>query len=175
MTERQAPTVHSIRLIGPWEYAWVNGPRGDAGRNEADVEAGAGDKPSVLLPGNRVRMPSTWREAFGNVAGTVRFRRRFHQPTNLDSDERVRVRIPEVGGTCRAWLGELELSPVAEDTGPGLLFDVTEWLKPACELTVEVTFNPAEDDGPGGLPRAAVLEIGPALPQHSGSSSIKRS
>ncbi len=77
--------VHRINLKGPWEYEWVDGVV------EGEPEFG-------FAKTGRVKMPTDWLLVFGTATGTVRFRRRFHRPTNLAADERVWIAFAAVGG-----------------------------------------------------------------------------
>lgn len=133
--------VHRILLRGPWDCEWLSGP----------------DPELAELP-TRVRMPVSWADAFGTVAGRVRFRRRFHQPTNLDPAERVALAFEGIGGTAvvRVNSAVAELQP---GTNGILRCDVTDSLKEANEVTVEVDFDARSTDEPGGLWKPVAVEI----------------
>lgn len=136
-------TVHRINLKGPWEYEWVEGVLA------ADV-----------TNTGRVKMPADWQAFFGPVAGTVRFRRRFHRPTNLDADERVWIAFGGVGGTGTVDMNGTRLGAIESSLEPQR-FDVTSLLQPNCELFVELRFIPDEQPSqPGGLYAPVAIEIG---------------
>ena len=144
--------VHRIHLRGPWEYEWIS------------------DSPNLTKPQNRsergsfpatgrVKMPADWESIFGAIFGTVRFRRRFHQPTNLDPHERVFIVFDGVGGAMRVWVNSRELGRIEETIEP-IEFEVTELLRPSNLLVVEIEFN-ADADGlqAGELWAAVAIEI----------------
>ena len=112
--------THLIRLNGPWT---CEGP------------APAGAEPPHT-GSHDVTVPATWRSLFGDTAGTARFRRRFHKPTNLEPHERVRIAVEEPIGPARLTLNG---DPLHEAPGAPGRFDVTDALRPYNELTVEIT------------------------------------
>ena len=135
--------VHRIHLKGPWEYEWL-GPFWE-------------DLPFEKR--GRLRMPVSWESAFGRTVGMVRFSRRFHQPTNLDPHERVLLVFDGIGGQGTVRLNDNALGAVEASAGR-LEFDVTENLRPSCELTVELEFDPAgQGKTPGGLWGPVAIEI----------------
>lgn len=135
---------HRMHLKGPWQYEWL----GPSDALPPDVE-----------PAGRLKMPAEWRTSFGSAAGTARFRRRFNRPTNLDADERVFVVLDGVGGTGEARLDDRRLGTVDGAQGSAA-FDVTDLLKPANELVVELEFDPAVDESVrGGLWGPVAIEI----------------
>jgi hypothetical protein len=129
--------THSIRLIGPWQVEWID-PPGE--------------------PSSTVKMPAEWSSLFGNRAGTVRFTRMFHRPTNLDAGERVWIEFTGVGGG-----GEVRVNGVVVGTielgANSARFEITVQLQPRNELVVELMFNPKASSAPGGLHEAVALRI----------------
>src|SRR5262245_17267846 len=106
--------THRIRLKGPWEYQWVASD--DASPIESSTAVG------------RVKMPSDWQSTFGDRAGTVRFRRRFHRPTNLEPHERVSIAFDGIGGSGQVWLNGTTLGTFAAEAH-SLAFDITALLQ----------------------------------------------
>ena len=135
------PTFHEIRLRGPWRYEWT----------------GAAASPQGMPPVGRVMMPATWQSLFDARAGSARFRRRFHRPTNLGARERVMLVFNGVGGSGQVALNEEPVGPVGGNALPER-FDVTARLLPTNELTVEIEYDPASGE-PGGLWGTVALEI----------------
>ena len=135
------PSTHQIRLRGPWRYEWT----------------GAAVLPQGLPLVGRVVMPASWQSLFGARAGSARFRRRFHRPTNLGVRERVMLVFNGVGGSGQVALNAERLAPVGGDASPER-FDVTARLLPTNELTVEIEHDPASGE-PGGLWDTVALEI----------------
>ncbi|MGH7129010.1 MAG: NRDE family protein, partial [Planctomycetaceae bacterium] len=76
-------SIHRIHLRGPWDYEWLST---------------SADSRIAVAPAGRMKMPASWRDRFGEAAGTVRFRRRFHRPTNLEPRERVFLVFDGIGG-----------------------------------------------------------------------------
>src|SRR6185436_17993859 len=53
----------------------------------------------VDLPPNRtVRLPAFWQELFGAFRGRIRFRRKFHPPSNIGAEDRLAIVFSSVGG-----------------------------------------------------------------------------
>lgn len=129
-----------MHLKGPWE-----------------VLAAPGSEP---FPETRtVTMPQSWRMLFGSQTGTVRFRRAFHRPTNLDPHETVWIVLTQVGGTGQLWLNDQPCGTFDPATASPPRFEITPHLKPRNHLTVEVTFDPGSTNADGGLYGAVALEI----------------
>jgi hypothetical protein len=129
-----------MHLKGPWELLVV-----------------PGFQPSPEM--RTVTMPQSWQTLFGPVAGTARFRRAFHRPTNLAPHETVWIVLTEVGGMGRVWLNDQPCGTFAPLTASPPRFEITSHLKPRNHLTVEVTFDPGSTTAEGGLYGAVALEI----------------
>ncbi len=143
---------HRMHLRGPWEYEWLS----DDDATDALLNAAPGESASRR---DRHHLPADWQSLFADRAGTVRFLRRFHCPTNLESHERVFIVFDGIRGSGQVGLNGDILGAIDLDT-PQAEFDVTSQLKPANELTVELSFDPAKDtDQPGGLWKPVALEI----------------
>lgn len=138
-------SVHRIRLKGPWQFEWIG-----------DAPAASG---SDWQHSGRVKMPAEWSAIFGPAAGTVRFRRRFHRPTNLDDDERVWIVFDALGGTGTVLVNGAKLGELVTSATPQR-FDMTAELQPSSELIVELTYSPAEpQSNAGGLFAPVAIEI----------------
>lgn len=129
--------THRIRLRGPWEFEWLKAPAGltDDRRN------------------GRLALPSTWRGAFGPLAGTVRLSRRFGSPADPDPTDRVwlELSVPHAEASAMLngdWLGTFP---------PGTArLDVTGRLAPHNRLDLDLsTDEPALPDA--SLPEVALL------------------
>ncbi|WP_437227197.1 hypothetical protein SH661x_000224 [Planctomicrobium sp. SH661] len=131
-------TPHRIRLQGPWQVV--------------PPEANPADEPLD------VRIPATWRELFGEVAGTASFQRTFNTPTNLSESDRILIRIPAGAGEVQCCsLNSVALTSV--DASPDV-FDVTEHLSDFNLLEIRIQFDPGTSDADaGGLHQPVVLEI----------------
>jgi hypothetical protein len=160
--------LHRIHLKGPWHYEWLGGvqppvpglPAVPVGGTPVTRSSGRDPARPRRLPGeHRVHMPTTWQSLFGDTAGTARFRRRFHRPTNLDPDERVFLVFDGIGGRAEIRLNGRQFSSIDAAACPAG-FDVTALLAPRNELTVDVVFDPDKVPGqPGGLWAPVALEI----------------
>ena len=136
-------SVHRIRLIGPWEFAW----RSSTG---VGVESDSGAESGTI------KMPCDWQSIFGSRGVKVAFSRRFHRPTNLESHEQVLVVLTGVGGSGTIRLnGSSLLEFRALDS---VEVDVTNKLEAFNLLEVEVEHQPIEGIL-GGLHAPVVLEI----------------
>lgn len=132
---------HRIHLKGPWQCEWLS---------PADVPAA-----SV----QRVKMPSDWRSVFGEQAGRVLLRRKFHKPTNLDAEEIVSLVFDGIGGRGEVRLDDQLLGTV-DETVTTLAFEITALLQPTNELLVELDFDPRQDpETAGGLWGPVAIEI----------------
>ncbi len=103
-------------------------------------------------------MPVSWQDAFGPVAGRVRFQRRFHSPTNLESEEHVLLAFEGLGGTAEVVVNGTSIATVDQPEDI-LQCDVTALLKPFNELIVDIRFDARLTDQPGGLWRPVAVEI----------------
>jgi hypothetical protein len=136
-------SVHRIRLIGPWEFAWRTST-GDGAESDGVAESGT------------IKMPCDWQSVFGSRGGTVAFSRRFHRPTNLEPHEQVLIVLTGVGGSGIIRLnGDFLLEFRAVDSAE---VDVTNKLEAFNLLEVEVEHQPIEGTL-GGLHAPVVLEI----------------
>lgn len=132
-------SVHRIRLIGPWEFAWRSST-GDG----AEAESGT------------IKMPCDWQSVFGVRGGRVAFSRRFHRPTNLDPHEQVLIVLTGVGGNGTIRLnGDFLLEFRAVDSAE---VDVTNKLQAFNLLEIEIEYQPIEGSL-GGLHAPVALEI----------------
>ena len=147
--------IHSINLLGPWQYDWLDGTIDDAALETADLET-----PRLpLLSGSRIKMPASIQQAFGSACGRVRFSRRFQRPTNLDEFERVWLSFRGVGGAAAFLLNDVEIGRVGVESET-VDFDVTDQLSPSNNLAVEIEWPPGvAPDRPGGLYGPVVIEM----------------
>lgn len=110
-------------------------------------------------PSRRVTLPASWQAIFGDEAGRAEFRRKFNQPTNLESHEHVWIVFQGVRGAAWVDLNGQRLGgiDIAEETAE---FEITPHLTLHNELIVQLTFrvgSPPEQ--PGGLWGPVALEI----------------
>jgi hypothetical protein len=142
---------YRIALRGPWEFEPV--ATTDPG-SEMMTEGKA-----ASFPSGRARFPAGWTELFGEFRGKMRFRRRFHRPTNLDPHERVWLVLEAVGGTGRIEINGCSLGTVAHSTVPQR-FDVTDFLIGNDDLVIELAWHGSTTGSePGGLYAPVILEI----------------
>ena len=146
--------VHRIHLKGPWDYEWLDGPYPAEHADKAPSE----EDDSVLLPNSRVRLPSSVQQAFGAVTGTLQLSRRFHKPTNLDEDERVRLVFDGIRGTVVACINGQELGRLENPPDP-VSFDITGQLQLSNLLRVELRIGESDLASPTGLTGPVALEI----------------
>ena len=130
--------MHRMHLKGPWECEALSG--------EGAPAAG------------RVKLPQAWEEAWSAFRGEMRYRRRFHRPTNLDPHERVWIVFDGVGGSARVAVNSQELGCIAADSEFPARFEITPLLQGSNELVVDVSFG-SEASGPGGLWAPVAIEI----------------
>lgn len=136
-----------MHLHGPWQYEWLSAEPFD----------------SVVPRTGRVKMPCKWKSLFGDAAGKVCFRRRFHKPTNLEPHERVYIVLEEIKGRVQISINDSVLG-TADNPQQTLDYEITELLKPFNELSVEIEFDPAstsrkEDSTPVILWEWVAIEI----------------
>jgi beta-galactosidase/beta-glucuronidase len=128
-----------MHLKGPWGYEPV--------------------PPASTPLAGTAKLPAAWQAIVGDFRGQLRFRRRFHQPTNLDPHERVCVVFDGVGGLARVAVNGQVLGTIPAGQGTGE-FEITRLLKPNNELLVEIEYAPVDGDPtPGGLWGPVALEI----------------
>lgn len=136
-------SVHRIRLIGPWDYVWLEA---------ADPTM---DAPAATA--GTIKMPCDWESIFGPRAGRATFSRRFHRPTNLDPHEKVFIVLTGVGGAGRLSLNGLAMGEF-DGKAKSAEVEVTDNLESFNQLEVTVDFAP-DDTSLGGLYDAVALEI----------------
>jgi beta-galactosidase/beta-glucuronidase len=86
------------------------------------------------------------------------FRRRFHCPTNLEPDDRVWLVFDGVGGEGTISVNG-EVVGRLQSSGEPQRLDVATRLQPFNEATVELEFDPAGEQNPGGLFAPVAIEI----------------
>jgi beta-galactosidase/beta-glucuronidase len=130
-----------MHLKGPWEYEPV-----------------ATDAASAPAAGT-AKLPAAWQAIVGDFRGTLRFRRRFHRPTNLEPHERVCVVFDGLGGTARVAVNGQLLGTIDGGRTTGQ-FEITPLLRPNNELVVEIDYGADHARrAPGGLWGPVALEI----------------
>lgn len=130
-------SVHRMFLKGPWEVQRLD-------RDELS---------------RRVTLPASWQAIFGDEAGRAEFRRKFNQPTNLESHEHVWIVFQGVRGA--GWvdfngqrLGGID---IADETAE---FEITPHLALHNELIVQLRFEDDDSlDQSGGLWGPVALEV----------------
>lgn len=138
--------VHRMSLKGPWDYEWIE----FHSRENSAID---------FEQSGRVKMPMNWDTHFGDINGTIRFLRRFHQPTNLDPDEQVWIVFDGVGGRGFAWMNGHKLGPL-KTSAQQQRFEITEYLQPNSEIITELTVPSSENHHmPRGLYAPVALEI----------------
>ena len=136
-----------MRLHGPWQYEWLSQDPSD----------------SIVPRTGRVKIPIQWKSLFGDVAGKACFRRRFHKPTNLEAHERVYIVLEEIKGRVQISINDSVLG-TADNPQETIDYEITEYLEPFNELSVEIEFDPAatsrkEDSTPVILWECVAIEI----------------
>ena len=124
---------HRIRLRGPW-----------------DCEPLAGEAPGAPAPaGGRMLLPGRWADAgLADFSGTVRFRRRFGYPGQIDADERVWLTCAGLADRAHVALNATVLAHDQDGREP-FEFEITSLLQPRNELVMDVTGS-APSGGPWG-------------------------
>ena len=111
-------------------------------------------------PSRRVTMPASWQAIFpGSSAGRAEFRRKFNQPTNLETHEHVWIVFQGVRGVAWVDLNGQRLGGIniGDETTE---FEITSHLALRNELVVQLTFSDNDSpDQPGGLWGPVALEI----------------
>jgi hypothetical protein len=151
-TEQGADSSYRILLRGPWECE----PLARAGRDAAGVLVWtAGPLPAA----GTVRLPASWQDLFGDFRGRVRFRRRFHPPSNIERSDRLSIVFDAVGGTGAVTLNGYALGAL-DTTAGNVSFSVTGQLQINNELVVELEFTESGAQAPpGGILGPVALEI----------------
>ncbi len=142
-------SYHRIHLRGPWEFDWL-------GASPLPTPLPGSQIAGLMLDARRIRMPAEWRLVFGPVAGEARFTRRFQWPTEIEEDERAAMVFLGFGGRGAATLNDVPLGLLA---GGAASFDITGRFRSSNLLVVELEFDPAENDSPGGLWAPVAIEI----------------
>lgn len=143
---------HRMHLRGPWQYEWLSAQPGT-------FDAPKLQEPPSIAESGRVKMPASWESLFGDISGRVRFRRRFHRPTNLDANEQVWIVFDGIGGSGQVLINGERLAEFG-DRQTSLEFDVTRRLSVSNELVVDLEHS-ADQRGarPGGLWGLVAIEI----------------
>jgi hypothetical protein len=151
--EPPANSPYRILLRGPWEIAAL-------GRAEIEGGSPAGNPAPADLPAPKtVRLPATWQELFGSFRGRIRFRRKFHPPSNIGAGDRLAIVFDGVGGAGTVSLNGRPLGSI-ELGAQTARFDVTGLLRTNNELQVDLEFSGPDESGfPGGLHAPVTLEI----------------
>jgi hypothetical protein len=136
-----------MHLHGPWQYEWLSAEPFD----------------SVVSRTGRVKMPCNWKSLFGDMAGKARFLRRFHKPTNLEPHEQVYLVFEDIKGRIKISINDSVLG-TADNSKETIGHEITEYLKPSNELSVEIEFDPAaasrtENSTPVSLWECVAIEI----------------
>ncbi len=124
--------VHTIGLMGPWEYAW----------------AGAGDRPPCNWRRLRLPPPGTELPASPGEQAVLWLRRFFHRPTGLQPQDTVRLLFSAWPAGSRLWLNEVPLDRLAAEEE---LREVTSLLAPRNALCVQLP--------PGEEPQRALSQV----------------
>jgi len=153
--DADSSSPYRILLRGPWQCEPL-----------ARAELGADGKidwsTSALPSAGGVRLPASWQNLFGAFRGRVIFRRRFHPPSNITSDDRLSLVFDSIGGAATISLNGRSLGTATTTTLPAR-FDVTGLLRTNNEVVVELVFADFEASAPpGGLYAPIALEIAPA-------------
>src|SRR5262245_23713420 len=150
--ESGSNSPYRILLRGPWECE----PMARAERDPASTMTWS---ENGLPAAGTVRLPASWQDLFGEFRGRVRFRRRFHTPSNIEPGDRLWIVFDATGGTGLVALNGHslgQLDPAAGTTS----FDVTGLLQINNELAVELEFTEHSAQAPpGGLFGPVALEI----------------
>jgi hypothetical protein len=147
------PTPNSpyrILLRGPWQAEPLN-------RAELDDGATINSSTTKLPAPTTVRLPASWQELFGSFRGRIRFRRKFHPPSNIGAADRLAIVFDGVAGTGPVSLNGRAIGSIEPGAGTAR-FDVTGLLRTNNELQVDLEFT-SPGAAPGGLFAPVVLEI----------------
>ena len=146
MPDPTPPSIHRIRLKGPWEWAVPTA------------------SPAVAWIWSRIRLPDEWAR-LPEQAGPVWFRRRFHTPTGITPTDRVRLAIPTTHRQVAVNLNGHSLVAISlANPEPEAIvrFEISGHLadRNLLEIILEGGVSPTNVDG--GLGHPVVLEIEPA-------------
>ena len=163
--EPAANSSYRILLRGPWQAEPLNQLDGQlevqhAGRAEGQEGGPMINSSTTPLPAaSTVRLPAAWQELFGTFRGCIRFRRKFHPPSNITAADRLAIVFDGVAGAGLVSLNGVPLGSIAPGAGTAR-FDVTGKLRTNNELQVDLEFSaPATSPAPGGLFAPVALEI----------------
>jgi uncharacterized protein with NRDE domain len=159
------PAVESpyrILLRGPWQsealdptdlaHAQFDGAEPNG---QWALESSTTQRPRAAT----VRLPASWQELFGSFRGRVRFRRKFHPPSNLTATDRLAIVFDGVAGAGTVSLNGRPLGLIAADARTAR-FDETGLLRSNNELQVDLEFGGSiAGASPGGLFAPVALEI----------------
>jgi hypothetical protein len=161
--DSQSPAESAYRFLlrGPWQSE----PMARVERDESGTRVWSG---SELPAAGTIRLPASWQDVFGNYRGRVRFRRRFHPPTNIEAVDRLFVVLDRIGGKGIVWLNGSFLGKTSAH-GSSTSLEMTGKLRANNELEIDLEYADFSDDsGPGGLFAPVALEIrsppGPVIP-----------
>ena len=136
---------YRITLRGPWEYALL-------------------DSQHRVVSTGKLRLPLSEPDPLNGHRGFVRWNRKFHRPTNLSPQDRVKLVFTSVGGSGTVTLNEV---PLGELTArPGIQsFDITNRMRGNDELIVELSPSHTPDSlQPSGAFVSVAIDI------HSGTA-----
>lgn len=151
-SEGDAALPYRIHLRGPWQCEPL--ARCERNASGALIWTDAG-LPAVSTN----RLPAAWQDLFGAFRGRIRFRRRFHPPSNITAADRLYIAFDAVGGSGQVSVNGQSLGPVTSPTASSK-FEVTNLLGLNNEIVVELEFtDDAAVSPPGGLFAPVALEI----------------
>jgi uncharacterized protein with NRDE domain len=155
--ELPAHMPYRILLRGPWQVEPLCRAERTGGFR---ADCSTIDSSTRQLPASCVvRLPASWQDLFGTYRGKVRFRRKFHPPSNIGSADRLTLVLDGVGGEGTVFLNGRRLGAIESETSSAR-FDVTGLLRTNNELQVDLEFiGTAQGAAPGGLYGPVVLEI----------------
>jgi hypothetical protein len=143
---------YRILLRGPWACEPL-------ARAERDAIGALVWTSGPLPAAGTVRLPASWQDLFGDFRGRVRFRRRFHPPSNIEAGDRLAIVFDGAGGTGSVALNGHGLGQLDSATG-AKSFEATGLLQVNNELAVELEFTETgKACPPGGLFGPVALEI----------------
>jgi hypothetical protein len=142
---------HRIRLRGPWEYERLDRPRAEkrAARERSELRAGGANPTGDTPLSGRVVLPCA-PGPLAEMAGRLRFKRRFGYPGRIDAHERVWLIFSGVKAPVEIAVNGVALGRHSGDVE----VDVSNLLQPRNEVTADVVL-----DGNEGLWDEAALEI----------------
>jgi hypothetical protein len=151
-SQSPAESPYRFFLRGPWQSE----PLARVERDESGTLVWSG---SELPATATVRLPASWQDVFGKFRGRVRFRRRFHPPTNVEADDRLFIVLDGIGGEGIVWLNGRFLGKTSAQ-GSSTSLKVTGKLRANNELEIDLEYADfSGDPGLGGLFAPVVLEI----------------